>query len=388
MRLGIDILLNEYRGLLAGKRIGILAHAASVDHAGRHAIDRIAREGGGKIVALFGPEHGIATRAEDMEPVESRIDQASGIPIISLYGSELDSLKPTKEMLENIDVLVVDLQDSGSRYYTYVWTSCLCAEACAEAGKQIVVCDRPNPIDGVHVEGAGIEAGFESFVGLFSLPVRHGMTIGEIVQFVNDRGRLRADLTVVPMEGWRREMCWADTGLAWTNPSPNMRSYTAALLYPGICLLEGTNLSEGRGTDTPFEVVGAPYIDTDELIGAFETLGLKGVKAAPTAFIPTQQKWRSNLCHGVRWVVTDANAFRPYLTGLAFVWLAHRLYKDRGFEWRTAPYEFVANRPAIDLLTGSAVFRENIDPFSMDDLISLAKTPEAMLLERDGCLLY
>lgn len=388
MRLGVDILLDERRELLAGKRIGILAHAASVRADGRHTVDRLVRSNIGTVAALFGPEHGIATRAQDMEAVPSQIDAASGIPVHSLYGATLDSLKPTREMLSGIDLLVVDLQDIGSRYYTYVWTACLCAEACAEVGKKIVVCDRPNPIGGILVEGGEIEAGFESFVGLHSLPVRHGMTIGEIVQFVNDRQGMGVDLEIVRMDGWRREMAWPATALPWVNPSPNMRSYTAAFLYPGMCLIEGTNFSEGRGTDTPFEIVGAPYIDSDELIDAFGALGLPGVHAAPTAFIPTRQKWMGKMCHGVRWVVEDARVFRPYLTGLAFVWLLKKMYGGRGFEWRLAPYEFVTNRPAIDLLTGSARFREGIDRMTLADLKAMSATPEAMIDEREEALLY
>lgn len=388
MRLGSDILIDERSDLLKGKRIGVLAHAASVNGGGLHTVDRIARQGSGTVVALFGPEHGLATRAEDMEPVESHTDPASGLPVISLYGKTLDSLKPTQEMLCELDVFICDLQDVGSRYYTYAWTACLCAEACAEAGKKLIVCDRPNPIGGVLIEGAGIEAGFESFVGLFSLPVRHGMTIGEIVQHVNQRQGMGGDVEIMMMEGWNREKDWRETGLAWVNPSPNMRSFSAALLYPGTCLLEGTNCSEGRGTDTPFEIVGAPYVDSEELVDAFNALGLPGVHAAPTSFIPTQQKWRGNFCNGVRWVVEDVRTFRPYLTGLAFVWLLRKMYGGKGFEWRTAPYEFVTTRPAIDLLTGSALFRERIEQGSLDDLKCLADTPKEMQDERGEALLY
>ncbi len=388
MKLGIDILLKERRDLIDGKRLGILAHAASVDASGRHTVDRIAEEGGLTIGALFGPEHGLATKAQDMEPVQSHVDAASGIAIHSLYGTTLDSLKPTAEMLAGIDTMVIDLQDIGSRYYTYVWTAMLCLEACAENGKSVIVCDRPNPIGGEIIEGPGIDAGFESFVGLSSLPVRHGLTFGEIVHWLNIREHIDCTLDVIRMEGWQRGMSWNETGLAWVNPSPNMRSYTAALLYPGMCLVEATNISEGRGTDTPFEIVGAPYFDSEEFITAFEALGLPGVHAAPTAFIPTRQKWSGNFCHGVRWVVNDVRAFRPYLTGLAFIWLAHKMYKDSGFEWRTEPYEFVTERPAIDLLTGSARFREEIDTFTMGELAMLSATPQALLSAREKMLIY
>ncbi|MFA4874610.1 MAG: DUF1343 domain-containing protein [bacterium] len=388
MRLGIDILMEEQRSLIEGKRLGILAHAASVDPAGYHTVDRIADERKLTVAALFGPEHGLATKAQDMESVESRLDAASGIPIHSLYGTTLDSLKPTREMLANIDTLIIDLQDVGSRYYTYVWTALLCIEACAEFGKEVIVCDRPNPISGEIVEGPGIDPGFESFVGLASLPVRHGLTIGEIVHWLNIREHIDCKINVVQMEGWQRRMSWPDTGLAWIKPSPNMRSYTAALLYPGMCLVEATNLSEGRGTDTPFEIVGAPFFDTEGFVKAFEAIGLPGIHAVPTAFIPTRQKWMGRMCQGVRWVVSDALAFRPFLTGLAFVWLSHNLYKNDGFEWRVAPYEFVTERPAIDLLTGSSRFREAVEGLSIDGLKALAETPPALLEARDRALIY
>jgi uncharacterized protein YbbC (DUF1343 family) len=388
MLLGIDILLGKRRELLQGKRVGLLANAASLTSAGVHALDELAKDKSMKITALFGPEHGFATRAQDMEAVASHDDPASGLPVYSLYGSDLDSLKPTPEMLERVDVLVCDLPDVGSRYYTYIWTACLCMEACAEAGKPFIICDRPNPIGGELVEGPGIEEGFQSFVGLESVPNRHGMTIGEIVHFVNGRDKTEADLEIVKMEGWRRSMSWKETGLQWVNPSPNMRSYTAALVYPGMCLVEATNISEGRGTDTPFEIVGAPYFDSEQFISEFEALELPGVHVAPTSFIPTMQKWMGNMCQGVRWVVNDAKTFRPYLTGLAFVWLAEHLYKDNGFEWRADPYEFVTERPAIDLLTGSADFREELNEIAPDDLERLAETPRELLEMRKSSLLY
>ena len=388
MRLGIDLLVEEKLSLIEGRRVGILAHAASVNAAGLHTVERLAKSGICEVAALFGPEHGIATKAQDMEPVESRVDPASRLPVYSLYGATLDSLKPTPEMLSGIDVLVIDLQDVGSRYYTYVWTACLAAEACAEAGKEVVVCDRPNPIGGERVEGGAIEPGFESFVGLHSLPVRHGMTIGEIVQMVNKSQGMGGELHTIMIEGWRRGQSWPTYGNNWINPSPNMRSYTAALLYPGMCLLEATNMSEGRGTDTPFEIVGAPYVDSEELIDAFASLKLPGVHLAPTSFIPTMQKWTGKLCQGVRWVVEDAEIFRPYFTGLAFVWLLKKMYGERGFEWRRAPYEFVTNRPAIDLLTGCNCFREGIDSLSLDEIAAMAETPAEILEERRANLLY
>lgn len=388
MRLGIDVLLADRRDLLAGKRVGVLAHEASRGAAGEHTIDRLLLGEGWEVTALFGPEHGVRGSAEDMEPVEDAVDPASHIPIHSLYGTTRGSLVPTPEMLEGIDLLVIDLQDVGSRYYTYVWTAVLALEACAKAGTPVIVCDRPNPLGGLAVEGGAVEEGFESFVGLHSVPVRHGMTIGEIVHWMNGRERFGGELTVIPMEGWQRAFNWPETGISWTNPSPNMRSYTAALVYPGMCLLEGTNLSEGRGTETPFEIVGAPYIDLDDFLAAFEALGLPGVTAAPTTFVPTRRKWAGKMCQGVRWVVSDPAAFRPYRTGLAFVWLVAKMYGDAGFAWNHDPYEFVTDRPAIDLLTGSATFRERIAELTLGDLEQMAATPKILADDRAKHLLY
>lgn len=389
MKLGNDVLISAQRALIEGKRVGLLAHEASVTSDGRHIVDVLGADRSVKLTTLFGPEHGIATKAQDMEPVASfnYPGKDATIPVYSLYGDDLASLTPTKEMLEGIDVLVIDLQDIGSRYYTYVWTAVLCMKACKENGKQVVICDRPNPVNGVDVEGELQHKGFESFVGLYHLPVRHGMTMGEIALYINEEHHIGCDLHVVEMEGWHRSSFWRDTKLAWTNPSPNMRSFNAALLYPGMCLIEGTNISEGRGTDTPFEIVGAPYINSDELIAEFEGLGLEGIKAAPTSFIPMRQKWTNEMCQGVRWMITDERKFKPYLMGLAFIWCVNRLYKNKGFKWRTTPYEFVTERPAIDLLTGSPHFRTHID-HDLGELSHLSRPPTEFLERRQDALLY
>lgn len=385
IKLGIDKLLDEEDRLIRGRRVGVLTNAAGVSRQG-HTAARIIASGLCDVRALFGPEHGMGAIAEDMEAVGH--GREKNLPVYSLYGSTLDSLKPTRRMLSEIDVLVVDLQDIGSRYYTYVWTACLAMEACEEEGKEIIVCDRPNPIGGIKIEGGEIEEGYESFVGLHSIPVRHGMTIGEIVSFVGNSQKIGKVLKVVKMTGWRREMSWPEFEMGWVSPSPNMRSYSAALLYPGMCLLEATNMSEGRGTDTPFEIVGAPYVNSEKLIREFEKLRLPGIKAAPTAFIPTKQKWRGKYCNGVRWVITDASKFEPYLTGLAFVWLIYRLYNGEGFAWRAEPYEFVINRPAIDLLTGSHSFFERIERMSLKEIRDMATTPKASLKIRKNFLIY
>jgi len=389
MKLGINILLTKERRLIEGRRVGILAHQASVDSAGNHTVDMLAGDENVNFTALFGPEHGLVSKAEDMEPVKSFEfpDERRTIPVYSLYGENFESLTPTREMLSKIDALVIDLQDIGSRYYTYIWTAVLCLKACAENKKTVIICDRPNPVNGIDVEGAEQENGFESFVGLYKMPIRHGMTFGEIARYINDEYKIGCDLGIVKMEGWRREWFWRDTNLKWVNPSPNMRSFNAALLYPGMCLVEGTNMSEGRGTDTPFEIVGAPYVDSEELLSEIEKLNLPGIAAAPTSFIPVRQKWTGNMCNGIRWMINDEKSFKPYLTGLAFIWAVNKLYKDSGFEWRTEKYEFVSDKPAIDLLTGSSFFRQNID-HDFGSITKLSTLSREFLEKRRQFLLY
>ncbi len=388
MRLGIDLLLDTHIELLENARTGVLANTASQTSGGESTIQKLISNASIDVTTIFGPEHGIDLSAQDMEPVESNVYRKRNIPIHSLYGKTLESLTPTEGMLNDIDVLVVDLQDVGSRYYTYVWTACLCMKACAQLKKSIIVCDRPNPIGGAIVEGQGIDKDYESFVGLHPIPNRHGMTIGEIVQFVNDCEKYESDLAVIPIEGWDREMDWSETGLAWHNPSPNMRSFEAALVYPGMCLIEATNLSEGRGTDEPFIQIGAPYIDAKKISDEFNSLGLNGIEALPISFTPTRQKWSKEKCGGVRWKIMDVKSFKPYLTGLAFIWLVNKFYKDKGFEWRKDPYEFVTDKPAIDLLTGSDEFRSKISSVGLDDLIDLSITPDELSSKRNGHLIY
>lgn len=384
MKLGHENLIQNNFSLLEGKRVGLLAHQASVDSKGTHTLDLL-KNAGAQITALFGPEHGVKGLAQDMESVSS--DETSSLPTYSLYGDSFESLSPTPTMLENIDVLVIDLQDIGSRYYTYVWTTALCMKACATAGKKVVVCDRPNPLGGNLVEGMPQKEGYESFVGLYQLPVRHGMTIGEIMRYVNDTYSIGCDLDVIPMEGWSRDTLWPDLGLKWINPSPNMRSFEAALLYPGMCLIEGTNLSEGRGTDTPFEIIGAPFIDAEKLIEAFATLELPGITTKPVSFTPTMQKHRGKTCQGIHWKITDTQTFKSYHTGLAIVWIINQLYKDKGFKWRTEKYEFVDDIPAIDLLTGSDYFRTHIDG-ELDEVIALANGTAIFEPTRRKYLMY
>jgi uncharacterized protein YbbC (DUF1343 family) len=289
--------------------------------------------------------------------------------VSSLYGSNFESLTPAAADLAEVDVLLVDLQDVGSRYYTYVWTMALALGAAARAGVSVVVLDRPNPLGGVQVEGGTVAPGHESFVGLGAVAIRHGLTVGELATMVN-RGMpwggerfarpLDVDVTVVPMRGWRRANSFDDTGLPWVMPSPNMPTPDTAFVYPGLCLIEGTNLSEGRGTTRPFEIIGAPFLDGHRLSEALNAQNLPGVGFRPLCFRPMFHKFAGVACGGVQLHVNDRATFRPYRTGIA-VLVAARELAPRDFRWRTEPYEFVTNPLAIDLLTGSDAVRVGID---------------------------
>jgi uncharacterized protein YbbC (DUF1343 family) len=268
-------------------------------------------------------------------------------------------LAPTEAMLRGIDALVVDLQDVGARYYTFVWTMSLCMRQCVKAQVPVVVLDRPNPLGGLALEGNLPDPSFASFVGLHPLPVRHGMTIGELAAYLNETHDIGCDLTVVPMEGWRRAMRWEDTGLPWVAPSPNMPTPDTARVYPGGCLIEGTNLSEGRGTTRPFELVGAPFLDGRRLAGALQRRGLRGVTFRAAAFQPAFHKHRGRICQGVQLHVTDAGLFKPFATYLALIIEARR--QSRLFRWRRPPYEFEWKRLPIDLLAGGDRIRRAIE---------------------------
>jgi uncharacterized protein YbbC (DUF1343 family) len=384
---GLERLLAGDGPSLQGKKLGLIANPTSVDRELRHSIDRL-RAAGFDLRVLFGPEHGLRGDAQDMIAVagESR-DRRSGLPVYSLYGSTEESLAPRAEQLAGLDAVLFDIQDVGSRYYTYVWTLVLAMRACARAGVEVVVLDRPNPIGGDLVEGGAIEPGYTSFVGLLSLPNRHGLTAGEIARMAQDRERIDLPLTVVEMKGWKRSMRHADTGLPWVLPSPNMPTEETALVYPGMCLVEGSELSEGRGTTRPFEIAGAPFVDGDALA---ETLAeLPGVRLRPLVFTPTFQKHAGRPCGGVQLHVTDRAAFRPYLTGVAFLRAVRTLWPD-DFAWRTQAYEFVDRVPAIDLLCGSPAVREGIDGgASLSELAATwAAAEDAFRAERAAWLLY
>jgi len=354
---GLDVLLGRLRTLLGGQSVGLLCHPASVTADLTPAADALMRVKGVKLRRLFAPEHGITGAAQDLVLVGHEKDPLTGLPVMSLYGRRLD---PDPRALEGLDALIVDLQDVGARYYTYNWTMALAMKAAARANLPVIVLDRPNPLGGERLEGNWPEAGWSSFVGLYPLPIRHGMTMGELAGYLNDRHELGCDLTVVPMLGWRRGMAWEDTGLPWVAPSPNMPTPDTARVYPGGCLVEGTNLSEGRGTTRPFEWIGAPYLDGPRLARALERRGLPGVRFRPVGFEPAFHKWKSQRCGGVQIHVTDAARFKPFAAYLALIAEARR-QAPRHFRWRRPPYEFERVRLPMDLLCGGPGIRRAIE---------------------------
>ena len=343
---------------LEHQRVGLVANPASVDARFRHVSETIAALPGVTLAALFGPQHGFRSDVQD-NMVETDHDRhpVFDVPVYSLYG---ETREPTGAMLSSLDLLVIDLQDVGTRVYTYIHTMTNCLRSCAAHGVPVVVCDRPNPVGGVGVEGAVLEPGFESFVGLFPIPIRHGLTIGELACLCNETFGLRASLEVLPLEGWRREMYQDDTGLPWVWPSPNLPTLDSAIVYPGMVLLEGTNLSEGRGTTRPFELAGAPWLDAHRLTDELNGLRLPGVHFRPAEFQPTFQKHAGQTCGGCQIHVADRVAFRPVLTTVALIQTCRRLAPDR-FAWRQPPYEYETRIPPIDILSGSDQLRRQLD---------------------------
>jgi uncharacterized protein YbbC (DUF1343 family) len=356
VRLGSDVLLSSTR--LRGMRVGVVCNHASVDRGFHHIVDRLAAADGITLAAIFGPQHGFRSDVQDnMVETPHGADAARRVPVYSLYS---ETREPTAEMLRGIDALVIDLQDIGARIYTYIYTMANCLRACARHGVTAIVCDRPNPIGGQDVEGAVLVRGFESFVGQFPIPMRHGMTIAELARLFNDAFGIGAPLEVVRMEGWRRAMYADDTGLPWVMPSPNMPTLDTAVVYPGTVLFEGTLLSEGRGTTRPFELLGAPWIDAERFAAAMNGLGLPGAFFRPAGFEPTFQKHAKQTCGGCQIHVLERNAFRPVVTGAALI-ATFRAQDPARFAWRQPPYEYEHDKLPIDILAGSDALKSQIE---------------------------
>jgi uncharacterized protein YbbC (DUF1343 family) len=382
--LGSDVLFDKQ--LLRGRRIGLVANPASIDASFRHVIDR-ADAGGVTLGAIFGPQHGFRSDLqENMIESPHANDPRRRVPVYSLYS---ETREPTAAMLAGLDALVIDLQDVGTRIYTYIYTMANCLVACRKHGIPAIVCDRPNPIGGVAVEGPMLVAGFESFVGQYPIPMRHGMTIGELARLFNEHFGIGAKLEVVKMQGWARAQHFDETGLPWVFPSPNIPTLESAVVYPGTVLLEGTNVSEGRGTTKPFELVGAPWIDPEAYAADLNARGLPGVHFRPALFEPTFHKHASTPCGGCQIHVTDRTAFRAVETGVAVIDAAKRAGPE-AFAWRPPPYEYEYTKWPIDILYGSEAMREGLDAgVAVPELArASAEATRAFLPIRDRFLLY
>jgi len=385
VELGSERVLATNR--LNGRRIGVVCNPASVDRELRHIADRVRTQAGVTLGAIFGPQHGFRSDVqENMIETGHAKDKRRCVPVYSLYS---ETREPTADMLRGIDLLLIDLQDVGTRIYTYIYTMANCLTAARKHRIKAIVCDRPNPIGGVDVEGPMLVHGYESFVGMYPIPMRHGMTIGELARMFNEAFGIGADLEVVEMADWKRDMYFDDTDVPWVLPSPNIPTLDAAIVYPGTVLFEGTNVSEGRGTTRPFELVGAPWVDAEPFTDRMNGLGLPGVKFRPAVIEPTFHKHAKTSCGGCQIHVVDRETFRPVEAGVALIAAFHET-DPRQFKWRDPPYEYEHEKLPFDILAGSSELREQIeDGLSARDI---AKSWEAPIREfeklRKRFLLY
>jgi uncharacterized protein YbbC (DUF1343 family) len=374
IQFGLDVACSTAPDLLREARsFGLVCNQASVDRGFRHAADALAQKYPGKLRAIFGPQHGLWSTEQDnmIETGHARHPRLQ-VPVHSLYS---ETRKPSQQMLDGLDLLVIDLQDVGTRVYTYVWTLTYCLEACAQKGIPVLVLDRPNPLGGEIAEGPALDLRYQSFVGRAAMPMRHGLTMGELARWCNDSMGLSADVRVLPMQGWRRSMLWPDTHRAFVPPSPNLPRFDGTLVYPGQVLLEGTTLSEGRGTTTPFEQFGAPFVDPWQLQALAMAHDLRGVALRPVWFEPTFQKWQGKTCGGLFLHVTDPAAFRSYRTTLVLLRAIRELWPQQ-FAWRQPPYEYETVHLPIDILAGGTAVRRFVDgELPLRDLDLLAAPP-------------
>jgi uncharacterized protein YbbC (DUF1343 family) len=377
--LGVEKLCEERADLIKGRRVGLVCNQASVNHQLRHSADVVKSVEGVRLTTLFGPQHGIRGDVQDnmIETPHTR-DVETGLPVFSLYS---ETREPTEEMLRDVEVLVCDLQDVGCRIYTFVYTIANCMRVASRLGKSVIVCDRPNPIGGVSVEGNVLETGFESFVGQFGLPTRHGMTAGELAKMFNEHWGIGCDLEVVTMDGWSRELWFDETDAPWVLPSPNIPTLDSATVFPGTVHLEGTQVSEGRGTTRPFELVGAPYIEAGHFARKLESKGLPGVRFRPTNFLPTFQKHAGVTCSGVQIHVLEREEFRPVITGLAVLKTCYDLYGE-DFRWKEPPYEYVFDKNPFDVISGTDRLRISFE--RGDSLEDVERSWHAELSEFEG----
>ena len=387
VELGLERLLEEGHAAIRGARVGLICNQASVDHSYHHAADLLHNHRDIQLRALFGPQHGIRGDVQDnMIETGHSVDRKTGLPVHSLYS---ETREPTDAMLQDVDVLVFDMQDVGCRIYTFVYTLANCMRAARRLGKRVLVCDRPNPINGASIAGNILEPEYASFVGQFPLPTRHGMTVGELARMFNEHFQIGCDLEVIPMKGWQRAFWHDDTDAPWVMPSPNMPTLDSATVFPGTVHFEGTQVSEGRGTTKPFELIGAPYIDPDAYADQLNNLGLAGVFFRSCAFQPTFQKHAGVTCGGVQIHVTDRDSFEPWLAGIAMTKLIHDMYRNE-FRWKEPPYEYVYDKNPFDVISGTAKIREAFEQgAALDEIEHETKVPLEEFKElREAYLLY
>lgn len=369
---GLDVLKASPQSWLKRARLGVLFNQTSITAQYELISDVMNALFPGAVKALFSPQHGLyGTEQANMVETAAGFDKTLQVPIFSLYS---DVRAPTEEMFELIDILVVDLQDVGCRVYTYLSTLYECMCCASQQGKPIIILDRPNPINGVDIEGPVLKQGFESFVGIGSLALRHGFTLAEATLYLNETQKMGCDITIVPMRGWERGMFYEDTGLPWIMPSPNLPTPVSCVVYPGQVLFEGTNISEGRGTTRPFEIFGAPFIEPQEFLKELSEATLSGCTLRSTFFKPTFDKWAGNVCGGCQIHVLDRKQYRPVFTAICILSAIYKLYNGRGFEWRLPPYEYEQEKPPLDIICGTDQIRlgieNNLTPYEIVSLFN------------------
>ncbi len=384
--LGIDRLLTTERRLVEGRRVGLLCNPASIDGSFRHSADLLFDDPGVTLATIFGPQHGFRADLQDnMIETPHGSDARRQVPVFSLYS---EVREPSAEMLDGLEALVIDIQDVGTRVYTFIYTVANCMKAAARQRIPVIVCDRPNPVNGRDVEGNVLDEAYASFVGQYPIPMRHGMTVGELARLFNDHFRIGADLHVVAMDGWTRGMYYDETTLPWVMPSPNIPTLDTAIVYPGAVLIEGTKLSEGRGTTRPFELIGAPWIDGERLADAMNARDLPGVHFRPAFFEPTFQKHARQTCGGCQIHVLDRQAFRPVRSTVELIDEFHRQSPSR-FEWREPPYEYEHDKMPIDILYGSDRLRQAVAEGTVPALVDGWQADEDRFRRlRESSLLY
>ncbi|MFV0389877.1 MAG: exo-beta-N-acetylmuramidase NamZ domain-containing protein [Pyrinomonadaceae bacterium] len=387
VKIGIEKLLEEEFDLIAGKSVGLICNQASVNHHFQYSADLLHENPAVDLTVLFGPQHGIRGDVQDnMIETGHSVDSVTGIEVYSLYS---ETRIPTEEMMADVDAVIFDLQDIGGRVYTFVYTMANAMIACKKFGKKMIVCDRPNPINGSDVEGSLLVPGHESFVGMFPIPMRHGMTAGELAKLFNNEFGIGCDLEVVEMDGWSRDLYLDETDTPWVMPSPNMPTVDTAVVFPGTVYFEGTQVSEGRGTTRPFELIGAPYINAETYAQTLELLDLPGVIFRPVNFLPTFQKHAGTVCGGVFVHVIERENYEPVITGVAMVKTAFDLYPE-DFKWKQPPYEYEYDRNPFDVIAGTTDLREAFEKgMSIEEIrLSWQNDTETFLETRAPYLIY